>query len=173
MKELADWLSNSAMNSWIKDVAEWLIPLIQSIHILAIAVVVGSVLVMSLRVLGAAATDQSVRQVNGRFMPWFFAALWVLFATGAVLIVSEPPRELLAFSFWTKMAFLAVGVAIALVFSRSVKADEAKWDGDLSRRGGAKAMAVAALVITVVVILLGRLIAYNHIWGALFPATQA
>jgi uncharacterized membrane protein len=161
------------MNSWIKDVAEWLIPSIQSIHILAIAVVVGSVFLMSLRVLGVAGTDQTVRQVNRRFMPWFYAALWVLLATGAVLIVSEPPRELLAFSFWAKMAFLAVGIAIAVGFSRSVRADETRWEGDLSKRGSVRAMAVGAIVITVIVILLGRLIAYNHVWGSLFGAAQS
>ncbi len=173
MLELANWLSNSAANSLIKDHAEWLIPLIQSIHILAIAVVVGSVLVMSMRVLRVVAMDQTVREVNRRFMPWLHGALWMLLATGLVLIISEPPRELLAFSFWAKMAFLAIGIAIAAAFSRSVRADETRWETDLTRRGPVKALAVGALVVTVIVILLGRLIAYNHVWDSLLGVAQS
>jgi putative copper export protein len=116
--------------------------------------------------------DQTMRQVNRRFAPWLHAALWVLLATGLLLIVGEPVRELITFSFWAKMTLLAISVAIALLFSRAVRTHEDVWDEALARRGSVRAMAVGALVVWFCIIVLGRLIAYDHVWGPLSPAAR-
>ena len=52
-----------------------IIPTTQSIHILAIAVVVGSALVMELRLAGMLATDESPQSVVRRYLPWLWAAI--------------------------------------------------------------------------------------------------
>ena len=149
MKPFAEWLSQTAMSLTIQS-HEWVIPTIQSVHIVAICAVVGSALMIDLRILGLAWRDQSVPETDARFGPWLWGALGVLFLTGVLMIVGEPPRELLAVSFWMKMALVAVGVAA---------------HSTLRRRPG-KALAAATIAVWVCVIVLGRLIAYDYVWGS-------
>ena len=170
MHDFAEWLSITALSMFVRTHQAWAIPTIQSIHILAIGVVVGSVFLMSLRIFGLAGMDQTVRQINRRFSPWLTWALWVLAATGVLLIFGEPARELLAFSFWLKMTLLAAVIAIAASFVITVKKHEAVWDEQLAKRTSVRVTAAVTLVGWFCIILLGRLIAYDYVWGALSAA---
>jgi hypothetical protein len=172
VNDFAKWLSTTAPSMFIRSQQSWAIPTIQSIHIMAIGVVIGSVFLMSLRIFGLAGMDQTVRQINRRFSPWLTWGLWLLAATGLLLIVGEPVRELITFSFWAKMTLLAVAIAIAASFVTTVRRHEERWDEQLARRGPVKAMAAATLLIWFCIIILGRLIAYDHVWGALSPAAR-
>ena len=149
MKPFAEWLAQTAPSLAIQN-HEWVIPTIQSVHILAICAFVGSVLMIDLHVLGWAWRDQSLRETTARFGPWVSWALGVLLATGVLMIVGEPARELLAISFWMKMALVLVA-AVA----------QARL-----RRRPAKPLAAATFLVVVGVIVLGRLIAYDYVWGS-------
>jgi hypothetical protein len=147
-----------------------MIPAIQSVHIAGIGVVLGSVLMIDLRILGWAGMDQTIRQTTNRFAPWLTGALCLMLATGMLMVVGEPVRELVSFSFWLKMFLVAVGTVIAVLFQRMVRRPE--WEETASTRP-VKWMAILTLVIWVCVIVLGRLIAYDHVWGSWSPATKA
>ena len=172
MNDFAEWLSTTAPSMFIRSHQVWTIPAIQSVHILAIGVVMGSVFLMSLRIFGLAGMDQTVRQINRRFSPWLIWGLWVLAASGLLLIVGEPARELITFSFWAKMTLLVAAIAIAASFVVTVKKHETAWDEQLAKRAWVKMMAAVTLVIWFAIILLGRLIAYDYVWGALSPAPR-
>ena len=85
-----------------------------------------------------------------RFGPWVWWALGVLLVTGALMIVGEPPRELLAISFWMKMALVASG------WPRRRRCAAARSRRSRRRRSRS----------WVCVIVLGRLIAYDYVWGS-------
>ena len=152
---------------------EWIIPTIQSIHIVAIGLVVVSVFMIDLRILGWAGRDQSLIETTGRFGPWLTAALCVLLATGVVMIIGEPARELLAFSFWLKMFLVAFGTVIASLFQISLRRNELRWEEATTKSRTTKVLAVATLLIWVFIIILGRLIAYDHVWGSWSGAPKA
>src|SRR5689334_5587618 len=103
MTSFANWLAATSASVWIAS-HDWVIPTVQSIHIAAIAVALVSAYMILFRVLGWVAAEQSLADTMRRFWPWLFGALVVLLATGAVMVLGEPARELLAFSFWSKMA---------------------------------------------------------------------
>ena len=165
MNQFAEWLSKTSLSVAIQN-HEWVIPTIQSIHIVAIGVVLGSVFMIDLRILGWAGRDQTLTQTTARFGPWLSSALCVLLLTGALMVVGEPARELLALSFWLKMGLVAIGTVVALAFQRSLTRRESQWETALVDRQRIKALAVATLVIWVCVVVLGRLIAYDYVWGA-------
>ncbi len=173
MKAFADWLASTAPSVLIQRNEVWMIPSIQSVHIAAIGVVLACVLMMTLRILGYAGSDQTLVQTQDRFGPWLKGALWVLLGTGVLMIVGEPERELVTFSFWAKMALVVLGTTIAFGFQRLVRTHAPDWGDQLVQRGWVKAMAVATLMIWLAIIFLGRLIAYDHIWGPLSPSTRA
>jgi hypothetical protein len=160
-----EWLSQTSLSLAVQR-HEWVIPTVQSVHIVAIGVVLGSAFMIDLRILGWAGRDQTLAQTTARFGPWLSWALCVLLVTGAALVVGEPARELLAFSFWLKMALVAIGAVLAMVFQRSVRRHEGRWEKALVNRQGIKVLAVVTFVIWVCVVVLGRLIAYDYVWGS-------
>ena len=173
MKAFADWLSRTFLSVLIQQHEAWVIPTVQSIHIACIGVVLTAVLMMTLRIFGVSGADRTLAQTSGRFGPWLTGALWVLLGTGVILIIGEPERELVTFSFWVKMTLVACGAVVAVWFQRSVRRHEQDWETSLAPRRSVRVLAVLTCVLWLAVIVLGRLIAYDHVWGALSPATKA
>jgi hypothetical protein len=173
VNDFAVWLSTTLPSVFIQNHEVWMIPVIQSLHIVGIGIAVGSTLMMTLRILGWAGTDQTVLAMQRRFGPWLTGALCLLLASGGLLIVAEPVRELVTFSFWLKMVFVAMLTVLAAVFQASVTRSEARWEQGLARRRSVRLAAVLIFVVLGCIIILGRLIAYDHIWGQLSPATKA
>ena len=126
-----------------------------------------------LRILGWAGSDQTLRQTTSRFGPWLTGGLCVLLGTGILMIVGEPVRELVTFSFWLKMFLVALSTLIAVGFQRALRKNERLWEEVLVNRMSIKSLAILAFVIWACIIILGRLIAYDHVWGSWSPATKA
>ena len=166
------WISTTGPSVFIQTNQAWFVPIVQSTHILGIAMVVGSITMMALRLLGWAGMDQTVRQTHARYSPWLFGSICLLAVTGVLMIIGEPVRELVSFSFWAKMALIVIGIVVALIFERSLKKNEQHWEDTLVHHGGVKALAVLTLLVWTGVIVMGRLIAYDHLWGALSPAAR-
>jgi hypothetical protein len=144
----------------------WIIPLLQSIHILMIGVVLVSSLMITLRVLGRARADEPFDAVWSRFAPWMWGGLIVMALTGLVLVLAEPIREFTALSFWLKMGLIAVSVTTILLFGRSLRPAAAGPRGEFSATD--KAVAIATIVMWLAIIFLGRAIAYDvEVWGSL------
>ena len=172
MKPFALWLSTTFPSVYIQEHNAWVIPLIQSIHIVGIAMVMGSVLLIDLRILGLGGKDLTLRQTTERFGPWLTSSLWLLLVTGILMVVGEPVRELVTFSFWLKMALVAIGTVAALVFQGALRRHDQQWGDMLAHRASVKTAAIVTFLIWLFIIVLGRLIAYDHVWGALSPAAN-
>jgi len=145
--------------------SSWVVPTVQTVHIVVIAILWSSVLMVGLRVMGWAMPSQPLEATVERFRPWFWGALAVLATTGIILIVTEPPRELMAVSFWLKMLMLAVAVAVALSFLRSIDRNAASWE--TAPRPLTKVLGIVTFCLWCLVVFLGRFIAYDEqIWGS-------
>jgi len=170
--QFTDWLSQTSVSIAIQ-AHEWVIPTVQSIHIVAIGIVLTSVFMIDLRILGWAGRDQSLMETTGRFGPWLSGALCVLLATGVVMVIGEPARELLAFSFWLKMFLVVIGSLIATLFQISLRRNERHCEESVEKHRTTKWLAIGTLLIWVCIVILGRLIAYDHIWGSWSGAPKA
>jgi len=162
--EFAEWLGTTPLSVAIQSTL-WVTPLLQSIHILMIGVVFTIVLVLALRVLGRVRADEPLAEIYGRFAPWFWSALCVMFLTGLVLSIAEPVRETHALSFWIKMSLIVVGIVSATVFGRTVRVAAGAGGAVYSSR--ARAVAVVTVAMWLFIIFLGRAIAYDvEVWGS-------
>jgi ABC-type transport system involved in cytochrome c biogenesis permease subunit len=95
------WLEQTPLSQAIQG-AGWIVPTVQTIHILAIAAVMASALMIALR-------------LDARFRRVIWWALPVLLATGAVMIVGEPVRSLENPVFQLKMALLVSAIVVFLL----------------------------------------------------------
>lgn len=155
VRGLTEWIYGTALSSAIRD-NSWVVPLVQSIHIIAIAVVVSCALVTELRIVGVVAPDASMEVVAQRYLPWMWRALVVLLVTGLAMIIGEPERTLGNAIFWIKMALVSAGVLASLGLRRPLLRP-----GSANDRAPARASAWALLALWVAVIFCGRWIAYS------------
>jgi uncharacterized membrane protein SirB2 len=153
------WLGATAASSFIQNVT-WIIPIVQTIHILAIAIVLSSVGMLDLRLLGLAGKRVTISGMAERFLPWIWGALVVLASTGAILITGEPDRSLLNPAFQIKMALVVAAIVVTLIFQHTVRRNAAFWDLSPARRRSARLTALISLAIWLAIAICGRLIAY-------------
>jgi hypothetical protein len=153
------WLYESAPSTMIRDVS-WIVPTVQCIHIIAIAVIFGSAFVSDLRLAGVLATDESPGKVVRRYFPWMWRALIVLLLTGLVMSIGEPERVLANSTFWLKMvlvvaAFTLTWLARRPLLSPDAEASGARWAHLV------KPISWLSLFLWCCVIVCGRWIAYT------------
>ena len=172
VKQFALWLSTTFPSVFIQEHNSWSIPAIQSVHIVGIAMVMGSVLMINLRILGWAWVDQTLRQTVSRFGPWLNGSLRLLLVTGILMVIGEPVRELVTLSFWLKMTLVATGALVAAIFQKTLRQHEQHWEDTLVHRRSIKTLAILTFLIWVCIIVLGRLIAYDHVWGSWSPSER-
>jgi hypothetical protein len=159
LRAFSDWLAGTPLSTVIQNVS-WIIPTIQTIHIVCVAIVISATFLVSLRVLGVFDTSEPVARLSARFLPWVWYALIVLLVSGALLVVGEPGRSLLNPVFALKMAMLVVVAILTTVLQRPLSSDGSYWDVSGSRRLFARGIAVSSLVLWSCVVFAGRWIAY-------------
>lgn len=137
----------------------WVVPTVQSIHILAIAILFASALFLNLRILGLVGSDEPVVSFARRYVPWIWSALIVLALTGLTMVVGEPDRTLTNWVFWTKMSLVAGAVALSAGLHLPMAANPYAWDRG-RRRGLAALLAGVSMLLWVAIIVCGRWIAY-------------
>jgi hypothetical protein len=161
----AAWLQATAFSTTLQSTA-WVVPLLQSLHILMIGVVFVSVLAVALKVLGWLRVEEPLERVWSRFAPFLWTGLVVMASTGLLLVVAEPVRELTSISFRIKMLLLVVGIAGAVAFGRRIARVPKHLPDIHPQPASMRAAAIATVVLWLVVIFLGRAIAYDDaIWG--------
>jgi len=109
----------------------WLFPVIESVHLLALALLGGSILVVDLRLLGLGLTGKPIPEVARSASPWLRLAVGVMLGTGVLMFLSEAIKCYYSPPFWYKMSFLAA----ALLFTFGVRARLTRTDpGTLQSR---------------------------------------
>ena len=153
------WLEQTPLSHAIQ-VTSWIVPTVQTIHILAIAVVATSALMIDLRLIGVFGADQPLKDVTSRFLPFVWWPLLILLATGAIMIIGEPPRSLKNPAFQLKMALLVGALIVTGIFQLLLRRDPAFGSPGSGRRGAAATIAVLSMLLWSGIIFAGRWIAY-------------
>jgi hypothetical protein len=81
------------------------------------------------------------------------------------MVVGEPVRELLSLSFWLKMSLIVVGAATAAGFQMTLGRNDGDWEQSSANRRTTKCLAMVTLLVWCSIVILGRLIAYDYVWG--------
>jgi len=113
------WCDSTALGSTIRD-SRFLFPIIESIHILALAVLLGSVIIVSLRLLGFGMTQRPAREVYNTVSGLRNRALATMLVTGFMLFCSEANKCYENPPFWAKMIMLLLAIVFQYTVVRSV-----------------------------------------------------
>jgi hypothetical protein len=159
IEEFCDWLSKTRLSVAFQS-ADWFVPTVQTVHIIAVGILLISIYVVSFHMIGLVRVRRPLATICARSTPWIWTALAVLMVTGSLLTVTEPARELLNWVFRTKMLLvLTLASLIALVQWR-MRANPAYWTESPARRRAARALGSLCIVIGAGAVTAGRWIAY-------------
>jgi hypothetical protein len=140
----------------------WIIPILQIIHILGVAVLFSSAILVDLRIWRLLQRDVTLSDVARRFLPAIWPVLLVLLITGSLLIIGEPRRILLNATFYLKMALLAVALALTAGLQWSLSSAPEVWEKDRWGRMAAKFVATISVLLWCSILFAGRWIAYSQ-----------
>jgi hypothetical protein len=158
MAPTLEWIESTDLSMAIREGA-LLYPIIGGVHLLAIALFGGMLVVTDLRLLGWAMQRRSVSDVVQQLRAWKQVGFALVVASGLLLAWAEPLKLFRSPSFWVKMAlFVLVGVH-ALVFRRDVYGNTLALDKTVTAR--ARLAAVLSLILWAGLIVSGRLIAFD------------
>jgi len=157
-----DWLANTPFSQLLQNVA-WIIPMVQSVHIVCIAIVMGSIALIDLRLLGVTGHSQAISSMTKRLLPWVWWSLLVLLLTGSLLAIAEPVRSLENPAFQAKMLMVLTAGFLTFYFQGVVRGEEAFWEMTPARRLTAKMTAIVSILLWVGIVFAGRWIAYMDV----------
>jgi hypothetical protein len=152
-KPFFDWCGNTAIGMAVRDTI-WAFPFIETFHLLALAVLLGSVLLINLRVFGMGMRQFSVPQLARMFEPWIVVSIPVMLVSGILMAMSEPIKCYESYSFPLKMLFLGIAIVYHFTVQRKLRVSE---DAPLIR---GKVGAALCISLWTVVSIAGRGIPY-------------
>jgi uncharacterized membrane protein len=134
-----------------------LFPWIESVHVLAIVIVVGTISIVDLRLLGVASLDISAKRLMRDVIPYTWGAFAIAAITGSLMFSSDATHYAHNRLFQIKLVMLVLAGLNMAVFHLFGERDIERWDA----HGGAtpaaaKAAAVISLMAWIAVVSLGR-----------------
>jgi hypothetical protein len=132
----------------------WIYPVIQAFHLVFLAILVGAILIVDLRLLGRGMTRQPAAVIARDAWPWFLIGIVGMVLTGVPQLMQNASREYYSEFFWQKMYFLAAALLFTVTVRRKVSIAA---DGTVAPILS-KVVAVVSLVLWGGVVVSGRLI---------------
>jgi hypothetical protein len=161
ISEFSGWLAATSISHTIQTTG-WVIPTLQTIHILSVAIVFSSAILVDLRLWRLLNRDVPLPEITRRFLPVIWPVLAVLLITGALLIIGEPRRSLLNSTFYIKMGLLAFAILLTAWLQWSVSSSPNFWDKDRGRRMAGQLAASVSILVWCGILFAGRWIAYTQ-----------
>jgi hypothetical protein len=160
LSDLSKWLAATSLSHMIQTTG-WIIPALQTIHILCVAVLFSAAVLVDLRIWRLLQGDVPLLDVGRRFLPVIWPVVLILLITGSLLIIGEPRRSLLNISFYIKMALLAFALVLTGLLQWSLSSP-GFWDKDGGRCVAGRLAATASILAWCGIIFAGRFIAYTQ-----------
>jgi hypothetical protein len=161
LSEFSTWLAATTFSHAIQTIS-WVIPALQTVHILSVAVIFSSAILIDLRLFRLLNRDVPLPEVAQRFLPVIWPVLLILLVTGSLLIIGEPRRSLLNSTFYLKMALLAVAIALTAGLQWTLSSSPNFWNRDRGRRMAGQLVASLSVLVWCGILFAGRWIAYSQ-----------
>jgi hypothetical protein len=149
---------------WVVDLEESdnLFPIIESVHVLAIGLMAGTLITVDLRVLGATFRREPVRRIAETLLPYTWAGFALMVVTGLPLFAAESVKLINNPAFLVKLVLLVLAGVNALLFHLTVYRDVDDWGSSVTTPLAARLLAGTSALLWFSVIVAGRLIAVFH-----------
>ena len=150
MADFGEWIEHLSWISYMSSTA-WLFSSVSVVHYFSFMVLVGTAVMVDLRVLGLAATRKPLAQIAEQLYPWMWVAFWLAIISGSLEAATDAGDYLP--NFWYELKIFMV--IAALIFVVIVQRGIPKWAQLPSIPVGAKVVAAISVVLWIGAILAG------------------
>ena len=157
--QICQWLNDSAVGTAIRE-SDLMFPAIETIHVLAIALLVGTVAILDLRLLGFVLRREPVSGIAGQILPWTWAGFAIMFASGFLLFWAEAVKCYGNPAFRLKVLLLILVGLNPFIFHSTIYRRVSDWNTSQVTPVQARLAAVLSLSLWSGIIITGRAIAY-------------
>jgi hypothetical protein len=165
-------LEASGIATRIRD-SLWLFPLIESTHVIGLALVFGTIAIIDLRLLGIASTQRSFKRMASDILKWTWAAFALTALTGTLMFITNALVYYHNFFFRTKMLLLVLSGINMLIFELTAGRTIHNWEKAPSAPSAGKAVAAVSLIMWISIIIMGRLIGFTTTRAAVLAPPPA
>jgi hypothetical protein len=138
-----------------------LFPAIETLHVLATVIVVGSVTMLDLRLLNVAWRDRSIREVHEDVLPWTWSSFAVAAIAGSLLFSSSATKYYHNLPFRMKMVLLVLLAINAAFFETRTYRRIGNSNDEARISFGAKIAGAVGIVLWIAVVACGRWIGFT------------
>ena len=153
------WLENTSLALAIAE-SSWMFPTIETLHVLALVLGVGSIAMLDLRLLGVSSRNMGVLQLSDEVLPWTWSAFVIAVITGVLMFVSSASRYFENIPFRIKIVLLLLaGINMAIFHFTSFRSVN-DWNDEIPTPIMARVAASLSLCFWVAVVFAGRWIGF-------------
>ena len=160
LQTLFQWLYDSPVGTAVRESGS-LFPWIESVHVLSITLVVGSISIVDLRLLGLTSKSRAVSRLTGEVLPFTWTAFILAAITGGLLFSSNAVKYSHNSFFLAKMALLVVAFLNMVVFHVITSRGIEHWDESPHPPLRARLAGGLSLLLWIAVITCGRWIGFT------------
>ncbi len=161
MENLLDWLYGLPVSQAIRIEYFWF-PFIESIHVICITLVVGSISIVDIRLLGITSKEKPVTELMHELLPWTWGFFALAAITGTFMFMAKAPDYYSNGDFQYMMIFIALAELNMAVFHLSPTYRNIKsWDQGVMPPTMARLAGGLSLALWFTVVAFGRWIGYS------------
>ena len=157
--DICTWLEASAPAVAISE-SEFLFPVIETVHVLALSMVFGSIAMLDLRLLGLANKHRGVKQLSQEILPWTWSAFVIAAISGALMFISAATKYYDNIPFRLKIVLLALAGLNMAVFHLTGYRSVATWGDKVKTPRAARIAAALSVVLWIGVVFAGRWVGF-------------
>lgn len=157
---IAEWLENTAVGEVIRT-SDFLFPLLESLHVLGVALVFGTILIVDARLMGWGSRGQPAAAVLKQSVRWTWIGFMTALVTGGLLFLSDATTYVFNAPFQIKMSLLLLAGINMIIFEAVLVRSIAQWDREVGIPWRIRLSGALSLTFWTSIVAFGRFIGFT------------
>jgi hypothetical protein len=157
---LLQWIKSTDLSGFIRE-SPWAFPAIESLHVLALTLVVGTIAIVDLRLLGLASAKCRYTSLSRAVLPWTWGAFVTAAAAGILMFISNPVAYFENADFRVKLILMLMAGCNMLVFQSFTIRGIGRWDHAPAPPVAAKIAGAISLICWISIVVFGRRVGFS------------
>jgi hypothetical protein len=168
LSAIFEFMQNSALSEYLRTSLKAM-PIVEAIHVMAVATVFGTIVLVDLRLLGYPNLQRSFSKLHHELLQWTWMAFGIAVITGVLLLIVNAVTYYRNTAFWLKMGVIVLAGINMLVFEYVTAKSVSKWDKGVLPPAAARTAGALSILFWIGVIFLGRWIGFTKGYDFTIP----
>lgn len=168
LSPIFEFMQNSALSEYLRTSLKAM-PIVAAIHVMAVATVFGTIVLVDLRLLGYPNVQRSFGKLHHELLQWTWIAFGIAFGTGVLLLIVNAVTYHRNTVLWLKMIAIVLAGINMLVFELVTAKSVSKWDKGALPPPAARTAGALSIILWISVIFLGRWIGFTKGYDFTIP----